>query len=533
MDSEVEKKEKPNRLGKSYRPPRRVQLNGKPRYILGSGSYGVVYTTKNEVANKSFKLMDLDWIREVAVTKYLDHPSIIKYNKVGIKQDHKYDLEKKRFSYSKTYTTQAQMQFYKATLIDFDSFSDSDIMLIMNNLASAITHSHNKNIIHRDIKESNILVSLSEETGEINKAVLCDFGLGKYAIDIDHRPDYEMVTISHRAPEMELSLHGDLKQVTESSGELLNQIERKKINDYEFLFKYDNRIDTWSFGMVLLFLMTGESFYSFVQSKHQFSDVLKNISEFYQFVNRFLGKYVNRDLKYLDFYMDILRMTLARYEDRVSMEVVFVTVNKFIASCNIPLNGFIYAINPESKKLPRCFVPANIQRVSGTVEFIYKKKRSVQAMWKNFVEKCKNTVLCEIPFLEILSRDNIDNIGLFVATDNLFKNTVKYQENLSEIFGIKISPDMIFASCYILSTCVLIDNHAADDCVWGSLSGEDHLIKIAFQILTFHDYNIIPLFGFLANQDLDILEIESNSDMSYSPNTQLDRLPRDEIQLEK
>ena len=104
--------------------------------------------------------------------------------------------------------------------LDFEEFK-----LIAWNVAQALHQMHNKNIIHRDIKQLNVLL-VKNQKGVMVDAKLCDFGLSKQTsmdcISVLGTPSYF-------SPELfELWLGNKSK--------------------------YTNKVDVWSFGC-LLFLM--------------------------------------------------------------------------------------------------------------------------------------------------------------------------------------------------------------------------------------------------------------------------------------
>jgi serine/threonine protein kinase len=520
--------------------PKKIQIGGASRYILGSGSYGVVYSINLKTAYKSFALMELEWLREVAITKFVQHRAIAEYSQVGIIMDNKFNLETAKFSRRRIYTAQAKMKYYESSLSNAFPFSDKDIFLITNHIATAMVHMHSKNVIHRDVKEGNILVSLKDN--EIVDAVLCDFGLGKYASEIDSRPEYEMITISHRPPELQLSLNGDIEQILgkkkdyelggeekdyelggeekdyelggeEKDYELGGEEKDYELGceekdyelgceekDYELLFMYDHRVDTWSFCMVLVFLMTGYEFYSFVsKQKKKFSNLLLDINQFHKVMNKFLRKHVDRKLKHLDFYMEILCMGLTRYEERESMCVILKKINSYIKKNKIQTLGVLYDIKSNPEHFPMSLSCVNKRK--GNVQFSYRKKVDYQKICKSLKDEWKPLVV-DINFKKILSESNIGNIGLFVAMNNLSRNLgVGIKNYISAEINIVISDNMLLASCYILANVILTDDYINNP-VCENLINDSSIFQIALRVMALKNYDIIGLFGFMKNPSL-------------------------------
>lgn len=522
---------KPNRKYKlkEHQP---VRVGNSKRYILGSGSYGVVYSTNLKTAYKSFMMMELEWVREVVVTRYLSHPSIVQYHKVGVVLDNKFDLEKKRFQKKRIYTAQAQMKYFPAVLSELSEFTDSAILLIMNNISSAVSYLHDRNVLHRDIKEGNILVDVKDDV--ITKATLCDFGLGKFSVDADVRLEYEMITISHRPPELELSLAGDINQVLNSFGNsksVSNPDDGKK-NNYEMLFLYDHRVDVWSLCMVLVFMITGEQFYSYVNTKSlKFSSVLKDVDKFYKILNRFLGKYVNRKLKHLDFYMDLLRMGLNRYEDRPSMVDILRKINRYILTEKIQLPGDVYEAPQKITEESKSILVTRTSQVANNVHFCYRKKQNHDIMCKALKEGWK-PLITDIDFQSVLTKERIENDAVHSATNNLYHTALKFKEKISQSINIMVSSGMIYAGCYLLTCVVLVDLYNEDP-ILENLISDSSIFQVMLRILALLDYNIIPIFQFVnaPEEKITLLVIDGKVPSPEPSTTVVDSLSLEDLTL--
>ncbi|KXZ49266.1 hypothetical protein GPECTOR_22g859 [Gonium pectorale] len=102
-------------------------------------------------------------------------------------------------------------------------FSMSEVKCLMRQLLEAVAFLHDRWVVHRDIKLSNLLYT---HTGHLK---LCDFGLARYFAPFVTPMTPNVVTLWYRAPEV-----------------LLGSEE------------YDESIDVWSCGAVLAELLTGE-----------------------------------------------------------------------------------------------------------------------------------------------------------------------------------------------------------------------------------------------------------------------------------
>ncbi len=145
--------------------------------IIGKGGMATVYKAYHKylkrfeaikVLNQEFSV-DLEvkerFFREAQLISYLEHPNIVKIFDIDtfdqitfiameyINGEDLYSLIKKGFKF------------------DLESF----IKLFLQ-IVDALSHAHEKGIIHRDIKSSNILLQYDEEHN-IRKALLTDFGI--------------------------------------------------------------------------------------------------------------------------------------------------------------------------------------------------------------------------------------------------------------------------------------------------------------------------------------------------------------------
>ena len=106
----------------------------------------------------------------------------------------------------------------------------------MQQIARALNYCHQKNIIHRDIKPENIML------GEDKQIKLIDFGLA-----IIHKPGFKK------------QLAGTLKYLAPET----------------FSRQYDTKVDIWSLGICLLFLLTGK--YAFDSKSNSYDSIINKI----------------------------------------------------------------------------------------------------------------------------------------------------------------------------------------------------------------------------------------------------------------
>ncbi|OAX83620.1 CAMK/CAMK1 protein kinase [Emergomyces africanus] len=160
--------------------------------------------------------------REVDILKDLNHPNIIHLEKVFRSQNTIYIFQElvtagDLFSF---------LEYKKFNL------SDSETAVIVRQVAVAISYLHDHNIVHRDIKPDNILMtSLSDGA----RVILTDFGCARRLEKKGSRMMTSMGTVEYTAPEVTQSmLPGSRKGYTKA-------------------------VDMWSLGCLTVVLLTGGS----------------------------------------------------------------------------------------------------------------------------------------------------------------------------------------------------------------------------------------------------------------------------------
>ncbi|XP_056168225.1 probable serine/threonine-protein kinase At1g54610 isoform X2 [Syzygium oleosum] len=193
---------------------------------IGQGTYSNVYKAKDLLTGKIVALKKVRFdnlepesvrfmAREILILRHLDHPNVVKLD----------GLVTSRMSCS-LYLVLEYMEHDLAGLAASPAikFTEPQVKCYMHQLLSGLEHCHNRRVLHRDIKGSNLLI----DNGGILK--IGDFGLASfYDPDHKHRMTSRVVTLWYRPPELLLGA-----------------------NDYGV------GIDLWSAGCILAELLAGK-----------------------------------------------------------------------------------------------------------------------------------------------------------------------------------------------------------------------------------------------------------------------------------
>ncbi|OVA17420.1 Protein kinase domain [Macleaya cordata] len=193
---------------------------------IGQGTYSNVYKARDLITGKIVALKKVRFdnlepesvkfmAREILVLRRLDHPNVVKLE----------GLVTSRMS-SSLYLVFEYMEHDLAGLAACSGikFTEPQVKCYMKQLLSGLEHCHNRGVLHRDIKGSNLLID--------NEGILkiADFGLASF-----YNPDYRqpmtsrVVTLWYRPPELLLGAT-----------------------------YYDVGVDLWSAGCILGELLAGK-----------------------------------------------------------------------------------------------------------------------------------------------------------------------------------------------------------------------------------------------------------------------------------
>jgi len=191
---------------------------------IGQGSMATVYKAYQAALDRYIALKVLHpafktdpnflerFEREARLVSGLEHPNIVPF----------YDsAEHEGFPY--LVMKYVEGETLKARLKN-GPIKDTDILNIARSVGAALTYAHNKGILHRDVKPSNVLIS------KVGEVYLADFGLARLIVTSDSTLSAELLigTPQYISPE-------------QASGAV----------------DLDARTDVYSFGVVLYQLIVG------------------------------------------------------------------------------------------------------------------------------------------------------------------------------------------------------------------------------------------------------------------------------------
>ena len=191
---------------------------------IGKGAFSVIYKGTHKFTKEVFAIKEISYDnlskikntikREFTVMKKLNHPNIIKLHEVF------FDSENKNVYLVLDYYEKGDLHNF----LKGKPLKEKYAKKFMRQLASGLKYLHENNIIHRDLKLKNILVTKS------NDIVLSDFG---FARDGDSNTMFDTLCGSpmYMAPE----------------------IMNHKV--------YDNKSDLWSVGVIMYELLFGTTPY--------------------------------------------------------------------------------------------------------------------------------------------------------------------------------------------------------------------------------------------------------------------------------
>jgi len=217
--------------------------------LLGKGSYGEVYLSKKLNSNKLYAtkkinktIADTEMRRyfkyEINILKMLNHPNIVKLEEVKTDKNYYYIvMEYINGGELSDYLKKYKLKYQRA-------FPEEIVQYLMRQIIKALIYIHDRNIIHRDLKLENIMVSFDSERDkeELNmmkaNIKIIDFG---FAILL--RNEYSLANSA-----VGTFLYMDPK--------ILQEFNQKALVDKSR--GYGKEVDIWSLGCICYGLYRGK-----------------------------------------------------------------------------------------------------------------------------------------------------------------------------------------------------------------------------------------------------------------------------------
>jgi cyclin-dependent kinase 12/13 len=166
---------------------------------IGQGTYSNVYKARDTITGKVVALKKVRFdnlepesvkfmAREILILRRLDHPNVVKLE----------GLVTSRMSCSLYLVFEYMVHDLAGLAANPEiKFTEPQVKCYMNQLLSGLEHCHNRNVLHRDIKGSNLLI----DDGGVLK--IADFGLASF-FDPNHKQPMtsRVVTLWYRPPEL-------------------------------------------------------------------------------------------------------------------------------------------------------------------------------------------------------------------------------------------------------------------------------------------------------------------------------------------
>ena len=322
---------------------------------------------------KQFIFNKFKWIHEFINVKMLNHVNIIKYKKYEIIRDYIIKrVNNKIYIGNIEKVFRITMDKYDLTLDMLDIFSDDDVINVFSSILIANIYCNKMGVLHRDIKEKNIFINYENADNKIIKnVVLADFNISKYRYDISELNKCNIITKTHRPPEISYAI-----------------IHNKKI-------KYDERVDVWSLCIVLSYLITGKKFYIYLYNNYLLKDefIIYDTDQLKIILTKFIDTYENKNLSYLNFYKNLIFKGIAKYDSRSSFNDIYLYMLKYtnIYNINVYIPKIDIEVNQNKLNIYKQFndililnIHNDLNNNSGVLDIFYKMFNIIEINYANF-----------------------------------------------------------------------------------------------------------------------------------------------------
>lgn len=226
---------------------------GNYRYynkIIGKGAYSSVYHGRNIYTNESVAIKEIFYGNfsrieknhldsEIAIMKKVDHKNVIKMIDIIKKDDEKLIY---------IITEYCERGTLNNVLESIDSMSEELINKYIKEIAEGLRYLQSHNIVHRDLKLTNILV------GKNNTIKIADFGFAR-EVNNESLMNTLCGSPSFMAPEI------------------------------LFHYKYDTKSDLWSLGIIMYYLIYKSHPYDPLSNRLELTHKIKTVEIVYPYRN--------------------------------------------------------------------------------------------------------------------------------------------------------------------------------------------------------------------------------------------------------
>ena len=385
-------------------------------YPIGRGEFGSVYKAMHNSSNKIYAIKIIDYSKN----NNRENNNIINHNYYSIQQEISFLKLVKESDYilkyygsyfsRKSNTIWLVLEYCSAgSLIDFmlsmeRAFSEVEVATIMEMVLKGLAFIHNKNLIHRNIKGSNILLS------ENGYAKIADFGMGTLLSG-------EKYTKSRKGSPYWMS-----PQVASNS-------------------KYNFKTDIWSLGITCIELIEGEPPFSEMEPKEVIEKIAKNPLNLNEIVN-----FNDHTYEFKNFIEHCLEVDpKKRFSPEQLLKLDFIKKFSKGRKCMINLiknhvsdvEKYRFESEEEYQKLQKVNEKKNYNKKNESRDKMNKDNQSLEYLNQNYNNKKenqnynKNSIQnCYSESIIILDDDNSKNDIINEIKNQRQENDIKKEKNL-------------------------------------------------------------------------------------------------------
>ena len=216
---------------------------------LGKGAFGEVFLTTKKGTKKLFATKKIEraqvdsghsvkyLINEIQILKELNHPNIVKFEEIKKTKNHYYII----MEYCNGGELYKTLEKYKEK--NKKPFNQEIVQHLMRQIIEAFKYIHGKNIIHRDIKLENILLSYDSEEDRKNLNIM---KANIKIIDFGFAAKIEKAGLKYTT----------LGSPINMDPIILNELQKKGKKTRKL--GYDQKADIWSLGTICYEMLIGK-----------------------------------------------------------------------------------------------------------------------------------------------------------------------------------------------------------------------------------------------------------------------------------